>query len=203
MIGGCFLTTASHGTEQLMVQRLLSAKNESESRAALFSSWFVILFQFTLFLMIGVCLFVYYTGLGTAAARSPRPHLPGVHLESPAARHRRTGDRRDSGCRDVEPQRRAEQPGVHHDHGFLQADGAAIARKRTTCVWPAGATVVWGVVLFAIALVARNWGSVLAGRTVHRLDSLRIAAGRIPAGTADAARRRGERPWPACRRACW
>jgi SSS family transporter len=58
--GGCFLTTASHGTEQLMVQRLLSAKNERESRLALFSSWFVILFQFTLFLTIGVMLWVYY-----------------------------------------------------------------------------------------------------------------------------------------------
>ncbi|WP_051670101.1 sodium:solute symporter [Bryobacter aggregatus] len=60
VLGGCFLTTASHGTEQLMVQRLLSAKNEREARLALFSSWFVILFQFTLFLVIGVMLWVYY-----------------------------------------------------------------------------------------------------------------------------------------------
>lgn len=60
LIGGCFLTTASHGTEQLMVQRLLAARNERESRLALFSSWVVIAFQFTLFLVIGVSLFVYY-----------------------------------------------------------------------------------------------------------------------------------------------
>ena len=33
LIGGCFLTTASHGTDQLVVQRLLSAKNQSQSRA--------------------------------------------------------------------------------------------------------------------------------------------------------------------------
>jgi Na+/proline symporter len=66
LIGGAFLTTASHGTEQLMVQRLLAARTERESRLALFSSWIVILFQFTLFLAIGVILFVYYgdTGLG-------------------------------------------------------------------------------------------------------------------------------------------
>ena len=32
LIGGCFLTTASHGTEQLLVQRLLAATNERESR---------------------------------------------------------------------------------------------------------------------------------------------------------------------------
>jgi solute:Na+ symporter, SSS family len=60
LIGGALLTTASHGTEQLMVQRLLAAPSQRESRLALFSSWFVILFQFTLFLVIGLILFVYY-----------------------------------------------------------------------------------------------------------------------------------------------
>src|SRR5579863_7418012 len=58
--GGCFLTTSSHGTDQLMVQRLLSARDERQSRAALMASWLVILIQFTLFLLIGVLLFVYY-----------------------------------------------------------------------------------------------------------------------------------------------
>ncbi|HYZ84880.1 MAG TPA: sodium:solute symporter [Bryobacteraceae bacterium] len=61
LIGGAFLTTASHGTEQLMVQRLLAARNQKESRWALFSSWVVILFQFTLFLVIGTILYVYYS----------------------------------------------------------------------------------------------------------------------------------------------
>src|SRR6202023_3891399 len=68
LIGGCFLTTASHGTEQLMVQRLLAAKNEQQSRAALLSSWVVIFFQFALFLFIGVLLFVHYSD-----ARLPAP----------------------------------------------------------------------------------------------------------------------------------
>jgi solute:Na+ symporter, SSS family len=73
LIGGCFLTTASHGTEQLMVQRLLAARNEKESRLALFSSWVVIAFQFTLFLVIGVSLFVYYqTNALTPPAKADR-----------------------------------------------------------------------------------------------------------------------------------
>ncbi len=70
VIGGCFLTTASHGTEQLMVQRLLAAKTESQSRAALLSSWIVIFFQFALFLFIGVLLFVHYSDSGLSA---PQP----------------------------------------------------------------------------------------------------------------------------------
>jgi len=47
------LPPASHGTEQLMVQRLLAARSQGESRAALFGSWIVIFFQFGLFLLIG------------------------------------------------------------------------------------------------------------------------------------------------------
>lgn len=60
VIGGCFLTMASHGTDQLMVQRLLAAKNLRASRLALLSSGVVVLVQFTLFLLIGAGLFVYY-----------------------------------------------------------------------------------------------------------------------------------------------
>jgi solute:Na+ symporter, SSS family len=60
LIGGCLLTTSSHGTEQLMVQRLLAARSESDSRLALFSSWIVIVFQFSLFLLIGTLLYVQY-----------------------------------------------------------------------------------------------------------------------------------------------
>src|SRR5260370_1601340 len=52
LIGGMFLTTASHGTDQLMVQRLLSARNQRDSRLALLSSGAVILAQFTLFLLV-------------------------------------------------------------------------------------------------------------------------------------------------------
>ena len=69
LAGGCFLTTASHGTDQLMVQRLLSARNERQSRAALLASWAVIFFQFTLFLLIGVLLYVYYRDTGMPAPR--------------------------------------------------------------------------------------------------------------------------------------
>jgi Na+/proline symporter len=57
---------ASHGTDQLMVQRLLAAKNLRESRLALLASGAVVFFQFALFLLIGAGLFVYYNKMGTA-----------------------------------------------------------------------------------------------------------------------------------------
>ena len=60
LLGGTFLTMASHGTDQLMVQRMLAARNLRESRLALLSSGVVIFLQFTLFLLIGIGLFVFY-----------------------------------------------------------------------------------------------------------------------------------------------
>ena len=60
LVGGAFLTTASHGTDQLIVQRLLAARSQRQSVTALLSSGIAILFQFALFLMVGVMLFVYY-----------------------------------------------------------------------------------------------------------------------------------------------
>ena len=60
VIGGTFLTMASHGTDQLMVQRMLAARNLRESRLALLGSGVVIFMQFTLFLLIGTGLYVFY-----------------------------------------------------------------------------------------------------------------------------------------------
>ena len=55
-----FLNTATHGTDQLMVQRLLVARNQRDSRTALLFSGGVILVQFTLFLLVGAGLWVFY-----------------------------------------------------------------------------------------------------------------------------------------------
>ena len=60
VIGGAFLTTASHGTDQLIVQRLLAARSEAQSKVALLTSGVAVFFQFWLFLMIGAMLWVFY-----------------------------------------------------------------------------------------------------------------------------------------------
>src|SRR5579859_2128419 len=59
LIGGAFLTMASHGTDQTIVQRLLAARNEKDSRRALLTSGVIVLVQFTIFLLIGVLLYVF------------------------------------------------------------------------------------------------------------------------------------------------
>ncbi len=59
VIGGGFLTMATHGTDQTIVQRLLAARNQADSRRAILASGFIVLFQFIVFLLVGVMLFVF------------------------------------------------------------------------------------------------------------------------------------------------
>lgn len=68
LIGGTFLTTASHGTDQLIVQRLLAAKTQAQSKLALLSSGAFVLVQFTLFLGVGAMLYVFYNLFPPAVA---------------------------------------------------------------------------------------------------------------------------------------
>src|SRR5271167_2734971 len=60
VIGGTAFITASHGTDQLIVQRLLAARGQKQSVTALLSSGVAILFQFALFLTVGIMLWAYY-----------------------------------------------------------------------------------------------------------------------------------------------
>ena len=120
VIGGTFLTTASHGTDQLIVQRLLAARNQKQSVTALLSSGVAILFQFALFLMVGVMLLAYYR-MPSATLAKPDRIYPTFHREPHAARDFRAADCGDSGGGHVEPERGAEFAFVEHDHGFLCA----------------------------------------------------------------------------------
>lgn len=162
LIGGCFLTMASHGADQLIVQRLLSARNAHESRRALLSSWLVIFFQFSLFLGIGVLLFVYYQDTHLIRPRE----LDRIYPEF-VWRHLPVG---------------VAGLVVASILAAAMANlSAALNSLSTTTVvdfarWMPGAkpggagrplklaramTVIWGIILVAIGMLARHWGSVL------------------------------------------
>lgn len=165
VLGGCFLTTASHGTEQLMVQRLLAARSERESRAALLGSWVVIFFQFSLFLIIGVILYVFYRQSG-----SPPPHPPdriypdfvwnylppGVSGLVIAAILAAAMSNLSAALNSLASTSIMDfyKPMVARrgDPGHSEAHYLRLAR---------GATIGWGAVLLLIGWLARKWGSVL------------------------------------------
>lgn len=160
ILGGCFLTTASHGTEQLLVQRLLSARSQTEARLALFSSWVVIFFQFTLFLVIGVILWVYYRDFGIATPEKldriyPQfiwdnlpPGVAGLVIAAvlAAAMSNLSAALNSLSSTTIMDFYRPHSP-QHPESHYLK-----MARYST---------LVWGVVLFAIGYLARQVDSVL------------------------------------------
>ncbi|HEX6647992.1 MAG TPA: sodium:solute symporter [Pyrinomonadaceae bacterium] len=73
LIGGCFLTMSTHGTDQYLVQRYLCTDRPRHAIVALLTSGAIVLAQFIGFLFIGVLLFAFYqpfTDPGYATAAS-------------------------------------------------------------------------------------------------------------------------------------
>jgi SSS family transporter len=161
ILGGCFLTTASHGTDQLMVQRLLAARSCGQSQAALLASWVVIFVQFTLFLVIGVCLFVLYREQGQPAPavldrlyplyiwQKLPPGVAGLVMAAIlAAAMSNLSAALNSLASTTVLDLWKPLLGDNVD------DATWLARSRS-------ATVFWGVLLMGVALLARRWGNVL------------------------------------------
>ncbi len=171
LLGGTFLTMASHGTDQLLVQRLLTCKNEGDSKKALILSGFVVMFQFILFLTIGVMLFAYYKffPLSTAITSNDEifpkfiverlPHgISGLVIAAifAAAMSNLSGSLNSLASTTVLD---FYKPLINPN----ASDASLLKLSR----W---LTAAWGVILIFIAIMARGWGSVFTvGLTIASL----------------------------------
>jgi SSS family transporter len=170
VIGGAFLTTASHGTDQLLVQRLLTCRNLRDSQRALIFSGIVVLLQFVLFLTIGLMLFAYYRSAGPPVLSSNDEifptfivqHLPhgisGLVIAAifAAAMSNLSGSLNSLASTTV--------------IDFYQPLFAPHATDRHLLVISRWCTAAWGIVLIGIAILARKWGSVFtSGLTIASL----------------------------------
>lgn len=161
LIGGMFLTTASHGTDQLLVQRLLAARNERESKLALLSSGAVILAQFTLFLLVGAGLWAFYriyppaTPFPSTDRVFPRfivEHMPhGISGLLIAAILAAAMSNLSAALNSL------SSTTVIDFYSRIRPE----ASDRNRVAFSRGATVVWGVVLFGLAMASRGGGKVL------------------------------------------
>lgn len=82
LVGGVALTLATHGTDQFLVQRLLSARSAREASLGLVLSGFIVFLQFTLFLVIGVMLYTYYQHVPVPALGRTDEILPAFVVHS-------------------------------------------------------------------------------------------------------------------------
>ncbi|HZP49169.1 MAG TPA: sodium:solute symporter [Vicinamibacterales bacterium] len=166
-IGGCFLTMASHGTDQLLVQRLLTCRNQRESQLALIVSGFVVFAQFALFLTIGVMLHAYYATHPLPPITSNDEIFPAFIVRSlphgiaglviaaifAAAMSNLSGSLNSLASTTVLDFYAPVRGVAIADDRGPAADGGLLALSR----W---LTAAWGVALIGIAIVARGWGSV-------------------------------------------
>lgn len=83
LIGGCFLTMSTHGTDQYLVQRYLCTNKPSRASLALLSSGAVVLGQFVGFLLIGVLLFAFYAPYNAAEYASAGVANSGITANFP------------------------------------------------------------------------------------------------------------------------
>jgi solute:Na+ symporter, SSS family len=83
LIGGAFLTAATHGTDQLIVQRLLAARSQRQSATALISSGFAVFLQIALFLVLGVMLWAYYRVPSSAFGKADYIYLNFIVKQMP------------------------------------------------------------------------------------------------------------------------
>jgi solute:Na+ symporter, SSS family len=161
LIGGMFLTTASHGTDQLMVQRLLAARNQRDSRVALLSSGLVILGQFTLFLLVGAGLWYFYrlfppaTKFASADRVFPTfivdhipPGMAGLLIAAILA----------AAMSNLSAALNSLSSTTMIDFYLRLRPEAS---ERTRLALSRGSTIVWGIVLFGLALASRHGGKVL------------------------------------------
>jgi SSS family transporter len=159
---GTFLATGTHGTDQLIVQRLLSARSERESKAALLASGVVIAFQFTLFLLIGILLYVYHLKSGQPA---PKPldraypsfvwtHLPsgiaGVVVAAILA----------AAMSNISAALNSLASTTIMDF-YKPLFGRSSHTENLYLRLSRLVTVAWGLILLGIAFLARRWGPVL------------------------------------------
>ena len=171
LFGGTFLTMASHGTDQLLVQRLFTCRNQRDSQKALIFSGFFVMFQFALFLLIGVMLFAYYkyypltTALVSNDEIFPKfiverlPHgISGLVIAAifAAAMSNLSGSLNSLASTTVLD---FYKPLINP----RASDESLLKLSR----W---LTATWGIVLILIAILARGWGSVFTvGLTIASL----------------------------------
>ncbi len=161
IIGGTFLTTSTHGTDQLLVQRLLAARNETQAKLALLSSGVFILIQFGLFLLVGASLFVFYKLFPpmTAFVSSDRifptfivnrmPHgISGLLIAAILA----------AAMSNLSAALNSLSSTTVVDF-YLRRRGEVSESRRVAV--SRFATVIWGLVLFGLALLSRHGGRVV------------------------------------------
>jgi SSS family transporter len=165
ILGGAVLTMATHGTDQMFVQRLLACRSAADARKALVTSGILVFGQMALFLIIGSLLFAFYAEFPPSTpfesadqvfARFIATEMPvglgGLVIAAVFAAAMSTLSSSMSSL--------ASASTFDFGRGRTRTNESALRASRIL-------TAGWAVALAAVAVLARAWGSVLeAGLTI-------------------------------------
>lgn len=164
-LGGAVLTMATHGTDQMFVQRLLACRSAADARKAVVTSGILVLGQMALFLIIGSLLFAFYVEFPPTApfetsdqvfarfiATELPPGLGGLVIAAVFAAAMSTLSSSMSSL--------ASASTFDFGASKERSDASALRASRLL-------TAGWAAALAGVAVLARTWGSVLeAGLTI-------------------------------------
>lgn len=159
LLGGAVLTMATHGTDQMFVQRLLACRSARDAQKAVIASGIIVFAQMALFLLIGSLLYSYYTTFPPAfpfetpdqvfprfiATQLP-PGLGGLVIAAVFAAAMSTLSSSMSSLASAST----------FDFGRLLRATEATALRTSRIL-----TAVWAAALAVVAMIARSWGLVL------------------------------------------
>ena len=194
LLGGSFITFATHGTDQMMVQRYLACGNKKGSQLALILSGFLVFAQFLLFLIIGVMLYAFYQHFPLARELEQMDRIfpifivqqmpPGVSGLIIAAIFAAAMSTLSSSLNSLASSSVNDFYKNYWGKGLTETHYLKASRIFT---------LGWGAVLVGISMMARNWGEVLeVGLTITTITMgsilgiflLGLRSTRIPEGAA-------------------
>lgn len=170
VLGGTFFGMASHGTDQVMVQRLLTCSSVRESQKALIVSGFVVALQFLLFLIIGIFLYAFYhltVIQGQTIPENPDKIFPYfITYEFPAG----LAGLVIAGVLSAAMSTLSGALNAFSATTIAELYVPYMHKKRSTSQLlnlSRFVTLLWGIVMVGVAYMARHWGQVLeAGLTI-------------------------------------
>jgi solute:Na+ symporter, SSS family len=155
LLGGAFLTLATHGTDHYLVQRLLVARSQRDASTGLVLSGFLVMAQFALFLFLGTLLWAHYGGRPFARGDEVLPTFVSTELAGgwqgfilaavvAAALSPSLNSMASTTVRDF------YLP-------YVRPDASEAQQMRVGRAF----TVIWGIAQIAVAVVAQNIDSAL------------------------------------------
>ena len=164
MVAGIFQTLASQGVDQLLVQRLLAARNKKESQFAVLAAAFIFTLQYFFFLLLGVALFVFFQQHPPTTpfelTDQVFPFFVVNHLPSGLAGLVIAGMIAAAMSTTSSSLNSMASASVVD----LYPNAERLSRERQLLL-SRGLTVFWAIALVGFAMLARNWGNVVEAAT--------------------------------------